>query len=236
MEIVKTNITNQVFDYIQEKIATGEWKPGQKIPAETELAKQLNISRMSLRTGIQKANIMGITETRVGEGTFIKEFSMRPFLETLYKSKLVESSDEDINQIREILQIGSVRLAFLADDIDDDVIALEDTFNHMKEALHDNDIDSFHEYDAQFHRGICKLCHNEIMYAIYDSMEYILDEVTRLNVLDSIKYNSDTDIGLIEYHQCLLDAIKERDIDKFIDCVNAANQRHKRYKECKKKK
>lgn len=40
----KTNAADQVFHFIQERIASGEWKPGDKIWTEMQLAEYLGIS------------------------------------------------------------------------------------------------------------------------------------------------------------------------------------------------
>lgn len=235
MEIVRTNLANQVYEYIQEQIANGIWKPGQKIPSEIELAKKLNISRMTLRTGVQKTNLMGITETRVGEGTFVKEFSMRPFLETLYKSNLIDISDERINQMRETLQIGSVRIALNSEDIDSEIEELEDIYHQMEDAIGCGDLELFHKADAQFHRKICRLCHNEILFSVYDALEYLLNEVTKQNAEASLQFNDDNGKALLQYHRYELDAIKCRDIDRFIASINESRTQHERFRQMREK-
>ena len=49
-KIVRTNLTAQISSYIQDEIIKGTWKPGEKLPSETELAETLGVSRMSLRS------------------------------------------------------------------------------------------------------------------------------------------------------------------------------------------
>lgn len=46
--------SDKVLEKIQEKIFSGEWKPGQKIMSETKLAEDLNVSRVSVREAIEK--------------------------------------------------------------------------------------------------------------------------------------------------------------------------------------
>lgn len=84
-KIMKTSLTDQIFDYIQGEIVKGTWKPGEKLPSETELAASLGVSRMSLRSAIQRSCAMGLTETRVGEGTFVRNFSLRSYFAQLYR-------------------------------------------------------------------------------------------------------------------------------------------------------
>lgn len=44
-KFVKSSLVDQIFDYIQGEIIHGTWKPGEKLPSETELAASLEVSR-----------------------------------------------------------------------------------------------------------------------------------------------------------------------------------------------
>ena len=47
-EFKRASLSDQIFDYIKRQIDNGTWKPGEKIPSETELARELGVSRMTL--------------------------------------------------------------------------------------------------------------------------------------------------------------------------------------------
>ena len=111
-KFVKSSLVDQIFDYIQGEIIHGTWKPGEKLPSETELAASLEVSRMSLRSAIQRCCAMGLTETRTGEGTFVRNFSLRSYFSELYRMKLLGQQPNEINDLCAILQLGSARLAF----------------------------------------------------------------------------------------------------------------------------
>lgn len=229
-KLSRTTLTDQIFEYIQEQIASGNWKRGEKIPSENELADQLGVSRMSLRTAILKSNVMGITETRVGEGTFVKKFSMRPFLEELLKNNLINVDDNDINDMRNILQIGSMRLAMKLPTLDDDIAFLEGLYSKMEESSRNNNLDAFFTADTSFHRAICRSCHNEMMYIVYDAIEYLLTDLTKQNVRQSVEYNKSFDM-VLNHHRLLIESMKDRDIDKFISLLEASVKRQKVYDE-----
>ena len=57
-KFVKSSLVDQIFDYIQGEIIHGTWKPGEKLPSETELAASLEVSRMSLRSAIQRCCLL----------------------------------------------------------------------------------------------------------------------------------------------------------------------------------
>ena len=82
-KVQRVSVTDQVFDILVKKILDGEWKVGEKIPSEIDLAQQLGVSRVSLKIALQKLNTLGVTETRVGEGTFVCEFNMKKYFSDL---------------------------------------------------------------------------------------------------------------------------------------------------------
>src|SRR5574339_405081 len=71
--IDKQNVVNIVYEQLKENIANGTWAPGSKIPSETELTKSFNVSRVSIRSAIQKLRDLGIVVTYQGKGTFVSE-------------------------------------------------------------------------------------------------------------------------------------------------------------------
>ena len=51
----------------------GKWQPGERLPAERQLAEQLGVSRPSLREAIQKLVSQGVLHSRRGAGTYVQE-------------------------------------------------------------------------------------------------------------------------------------------------------------------
>lgn len=63
----------QVADQIDALIRAGEFAPGQRLPAERDLAKSLRVSRPVVREAMIALEIAGLVEVRVGAGAFVKE-------------------------------------------------------------------------------------------------------------------------------------------------------------------
>lgn len=61
----------QVQNYIKDKIAAGEWKPKEKLPAETNLADALEISRGTIKQAIKQLVNEGVLMQIHGKGTFV---------------------------------------------------------------------------------------------------------------------------------------------------------------------
>lgn len=61
----------KVKDFILSHIEDGKWLPGDKIPSETTLVKELNTSRMTVNRAIRELAATGLLERMPGAGTFV---------------------------------------------------------------------------------------------------------------------------------------------------------------------
>ena len=61
----------QIQNYILQKIESGEYTAGDKIPSEIELARQFDVSRLTVNTAVKELANSGIVERVQGKGTFI---------------------------------------------------------------------------------------------------------------------------------------------------------------------
>ncbi len=62
-----------VIEQIKEKIKTGELEPGERLPSEMDLAKQLRVSRNTLREALRILEEENIILRRHGVGTFVNK-------------------------------------------------------------------------------------------------------------------------------------------------------------------
>lgn len=227
-KFVKSSLVDQIFDYIQGEIIHGTWKPGEKLPSETELAASLEVSRMSLRSAIQRCCAMGLTETRTGEGTFVRNFNLRSYFSELYRMKLLGQQPNEINDLCAILQLGSARLAFASNVTPEKIQELEQLDQTMESAANANDQNAFHEADIQFHRAICGLGDNHLLFMIYDAVESLIDDTIQHNVELSVKHAGGYSL-VLEHHRELLESIRANDMDRFTKAIMASRSRSIHY-------
>ena len=68
----------QVADQIGALIRAGEFAPGQRLPAERDLAKSLRVSRPVVREAMIALEIGGLIEVRIGAGAFVRDQPLAP--------------------------------------------------------------------------------------------------------------------------------------------------------------
>src|SRR5437868_7874740 len=68
----------QIAEQVRSLIKSGEFKPGERLPAERDLARQLNVSRPSVREALIALEVEGWVEVRTGAGVFVLERAKKP--------------------------------------------------------------------------------------------------------------------------------------------------------------
>ena len=63
----------QIADQIRTLIGKGEVAPGARLPAERDLARQLGVSRPSLREALIALEVEGLLDVRVGSGIYVSQ-------------------------------------------------------------------------------------------------------------------------------------------------------------------
>jgi GntR family transcriptional regulator len=66
-----TPMYRDIADQLRLQIASGEFKAGEQIPTEGDLQKLYGASRNTIRDAIKQLTILGLVETRPGQGTFV---------------------------------------------------------------------------------------------------------------------------------------------------------------------
>ncbi|WP_288474369.1 FadR/GntR family transcriptional regulator [uncultured Pseudomonas sp.] len=76
--IEKPRLYRQIADQLRALIDGGEYPPGSCLPAERELAKQLGVSRASVREALIALEVIGLVDVRVGDGVRVCASSAPP--------------------------------------------------------------------------------------------------------------------------------------------------------------
>ncbi|MGU9992013.1 FadR family transcriptional regulator [Bordetella avium] len=69
--VASTRLYRMIADQIAGRIRAGDFEAGGRLPAERDLAEQLQVSRASVREALIALEIEGYVEVRVGTGVFV---------------------------------------------------------------------------------------------------------------------------------------------------------------------
>ncbi|MEF7564563.1 FadR/GntR family transcriptional regulator [Bacillus infantis] len=86
-------------------------KPGDKLPSERELTERLNVGRSSVREALRALELLGLIETRRGEGTFIRDFRGHQLVQLLSTFILQdERSKHDVRETKYLIEMDCLWL------------------------------------------------------------------------------------------------------------------------------
>jgi GntR family transcriptional regulator, transcriptional repressor for pyruvate dehydrogenase complex len=89
----------EIVKELRSMIQEDGLKPGDKLPSERELTERLNVGRSSVREALRALELLGLIETRRGEGTFIRDFRGHQLVQLL--STFILQDDRSKHDVRE---------------------------------------------------------------------------------------------------------------------------------------
>jgi GntR family transcriptional repressor for pyruvate dehydrogenase complex len=205
-EKLSTAVTRQ----IEKLILQGILRPGERLPAERDLAEKLGVSRPSLREAVAELQDKGLLSARAGAGIYVADVLGSAFSDALIR--LFAEHDEAVFDYigfrRDLEGLAACRAARLASDTDLQVIQ---TVMDKMEAAHKktNPADEA-RLDAEFHMAIIEASHNVIMLHMMRSMFQLLREGVFYNRQVMFKQRT-TRGALLDQHRAINAAIQARD-------------------------
>ena len=71
MRTTRRSLRHRLAEELRERIQSGEWRPGERMPSEPELARRRTVSRSSMRAAITMLEEDGYISRRHGSGTYV---------------------------------------------------------------------------------------------------------------------------------------------------------------------
>lgn len=112
-----TKVYLEIVKQLREMITADGLKPGNKIPSERELTERLNVGRSSVREALRALELLGLIETRRGEGTFLRDFRGNQLVQLLSTFILQdEKAKKDVFETKNMIEIDCLRLVLQRTD------------------------------------------------------------------------------------------------------------------------
>lgn len=202
-KLARSTLVDQTVDVLYQQILKGEIKPGDKLPGELEMGKQLGVARTTVREAYSHLIGLGILE-RKENGIYV----------TTEPSSIIDSKlssfilmNWELHQFYEARKILESELAYLAAEraTPDDI----DRLNKINEYFKENEIedDDYWKYDRMFHLELAELADNDILFSMYK----LLMEIYKKFENDIFKLNKSGVRNPYVTHKNIIEAIKDND-------------------------
>ncbi|WP_236904972.1 FadR/GntR family transcriptional regulator [Clostridium formicaceticum] len=199
----KLSVSEQVFEQLKQQLLNNEWKQGEKIPSENDLAEAFGVSRVTVRQAIQKLTTLGLLETKLGEGSFVKEVKPGLYMNTIIPiAYLGEDSLQEVLEFRRAIE-GVVAELATEKITEDDINELENCYKQME--IHKDNLELFSKADFDFHLILAKATKNSLFIQIFSIIYDVL-----YDAMTKVVYKRGNTAGLY-FHKLLLETIKKGD-------------------------
>lgn len=199
------SIVKQIIKMVEKALANKELKPGDLFPSESDLVKNLGVSKSSVREAVKMLEAMGVLEIKKGEGTFVRSHPTADSINFLIFSLLIQQSESsEIIELRRIFEPAYTILAMekaLPEDIENIRISIDRFYNAIKRGT--ATIDD----DLAFHNAILEATHNNFVIRIGN----VINDLFAASITKAM--NRDL-LEAYDRHNKIFDAFVKKDKEK----------------------
>ena len=166
--------TDVVLQGIKHMITTGALGPGSRLPIEKDLAVSLGVSRGSLREGVRALCIMGVLETRQGDGTYVTSLDSSLLLAPMGFMVDLQAPEHrhDLHTVRRILESEATARAalYITDEQLAEAAEIMANVSPLIVAGENLDHEAIMEADIAFHHIVAQGANNSALSALIDAL------------------------------------------------------------------
>ena len=188
-------LAEQVYEELVNMIVEEKYKPGDRLPSEIVLCERFSVSRNTLRAALNKLHVLGLTETRQGGGTYVKEVDSNVYLNFVMPALLTSN-----------VNLLAARLA-AENASDEDIEELQRYLGGCKENL--ESMMAFENANTNFHFAIAKASKSKM----FMRMEAIIHQMIS-TVMQEYLSEQGADIDSTFYHEMVMRCIIEHKPDE----------------------
>jgi GntR family transcriptional regulator, transcriptional repressor for pyruvate dehydrogenase complex len=193
---------------LRERILSGDYPEGTPLPPERELVVQTRMSRTTVREALRVLEVQGLVRIKAGRagGAFVQrpgEESVTNSLELLIRGRQIRLAS--VHETREAIEPSCARLAAL-NRMPGDLQRLEAA--NVAVAVNGS-LEQFLQANLDWHIGVAKASHNEILTGIMVALSRAIYTVTHNEGFVNDEVRGIT----VRAHRSVTRAIKDRDAD-----------------------
>lgn len=207
---MRTRAYADVAQLLLERLRSSKYAPGTRLPAERHLAEELGVSRPTIREALAALELMGVVDTHVGAGTFVRELPARSGA-TDPPPAAAGASPSEILQARVLIEPGVARLAAVNWDRQT-LAAIARPLRNLERAAESGSSRHPTKEDRQFHAAIAASTGSEVLIMLLAPLWAMMSESLWRNLKERGWTSAHTRAAAAE-HREIYDAIRKRDVE-----------------------
>jgi DNA-binding FadR family transcriptional regulator len=197
----------QIAGQLRTLIASGEFLPGSRLPAERDLAKQLGVSRPSVREALIALEVEGAIDVRTGSGIYVMQPGLQPAPDAANAPDPAEWGPLELMRARELVE-GEVAALAARNARRPQIAAISGALDQMQQQA-DAGI-ALREGDEAFHAAVAQACGNEVLRDTVHGYWQARSGTLFEKLGDHFENPASWSAALVE-HAALLEAIRAHD-------------------------
>ena len=177
------------------------------------MAAKLGVSRPSVREAYCVLEIVGILESKVGSGTYVKSSNIDQI--SMSQIRDISTQEESPYEILEVRKLIEPEIVFLAvkNATENDIREIEEILEKLKAETEENGIYSS-ETDTMFHLKIAESTGNSVLFNMMKYIMNLIHERLWNSIIDEPEAVKEDLMNDINFHQGLFNCIKSGDSDQ----------------------
>ncbi|MFF1356276.1 FadR/GntR family transcriptional regulator [Streptomyces sp. NPDC058297] len=199
------SVVDVAISRLKKRIESGEFAPGQRLPPETALANELELSRPSLREAVRALAMAGVLDVRRGDGTFVTDLRPDRLLRAIgsFLDLANDTGLDEMLECRKVIEPGATALA--ATRIDAATLdGLQQRIEHMRTLT---DPEELVREDLAFHADIVAATGNRTLESLLSS---VTQQTARARIWRAL-VKSDVHAWTHEQHMDIYRALRAHD-------------------------
>jgi len=175
-------VAQTAVERLRRMIEAGEFAVGEALMPQRQLARELNVSRATLREALSILATVGLVSIEPGRGTFVRDPSaVAESGSTMSWRFSARYSPAEVYQVRYIAESQAAQLAAMTLTAPE-INLLKDNLQAFRTAAQTFDVEAFARVDFEFHAMIMRFSRNRLLCDIHHSFAKVLIESTKLPI------------------------------------------------------
>jgi GntR family transcriptional repressor for pyruvate dehydrogenase complex len=199
-----------LFEEMLERIRTGQWPTGAKIPSERTLMARFGVSRVSVRETLSMLRALGVLSTSQGRRSVVQKMDSK-VLGKMFPLILSLEGQKTYQQIFEVRLALESRTSYLAavNRTESDLSELYRVLERLKKQLSE-DLENSIDSDLQFHIQVARSTRNPLFPLMLEALSGFVKYVQVL----SCKGDPARRERALHFHESVAEAIKDKDPER----------------------
>lgn len=200
------SLSNPLRDAILDRLQSGQWRAGDRLPTERELSERHGVSRTTVRKALLELKQQGLIEQTVGSGTFVAEQVGARLGRRVQQDSSQHTSPAELMEARLAMEPAIIEMA-IRNANQADLQRMDACCANAESA---QTLEDFEHWDAELHQAIADAAHNSFVANVFNLMKTVRAQ----GDWGQLKKKSVTPERRLAYqreHRAIVEALRDRD-------------------------